>query len=112
MKLTNEPIPWQDLPGRHWIVDDAHRMFYCLIPKAANHTVRQLLATPILGRLNVSVLYPMQSYLSAAGFRLLYKMDEGERQAVLDDYFMMIAIRHPLDRLQSAYANKMKQAAL
>jgi len=112
MKLTNEPIPWQDLPGRHWIVDDAHRMFYCLIPKAANHTVRQLLATPILGRLNVSVLYPMQSYLSAAGFRLLYKMDEDERQAVLDDYFMMIAIRHPLDRLRFAYANKMKQAAL
>ncbi|KAK2144624.1 hypothetical protein LSH36_742g01048 [Paralvinella palmiformis] len=52
----------------------------------------------------------MQSYLSATGLRLLYNLDEDERRTVLDDYFKMIVVRHPLDRLRSAYTNKTKQA--
>ncbi|KAK2152004.1 hypothetical protein LSH36_342g01044 [Paralvinella palmiformis] len=65
---------------------------------------------PIFGTLNASVLYPKQSYLSATGLLLLYHLDEDERRTVMDDYFKMIVVRHPLDRLRSTYTNKMKQA--
>jgi hypothetical protein len=107
--LANGTIPWSTLAGKYWIVDDIHKIFYCIIPKAASHSLRKLLAEPIIGQLNASVLYPMRNYLTATGFRYLYEIPESERHAVLSEYLKMIVVRHPMDRLRSAYTNKLEK---
>ena len=110
--LHDDTIDWNNRTNRYWIVDDVHKIFYCSIPKAASTSMRTVLAMPIVGRVTGSVLRPMDSYMDATGFRFLHRIPANERQKVLNEYLKIIVVRHPMDRLRSAYLQKMSKPAI
>jgi hypothetical protein len=54
---TSPSIDWKAkaLRDRMFIVDDQHKVMYCMIPKAATHTFRVLLGELAVGKLSGSL---------------------------------------------------------
>ena len=111
-----EPIPpSMARPYRHLLVDDEHKMLYCFIPKAACTSWKFLMLN--LTRGNLKILdgaseadghqFRMYRFVHFdKDLRSLSEYPPEEQDQMLRTYFKFLVVRHPLDRLVSAYRDK------
>ena len=95
------------------LVDDVHRVIYTPIPKAACSSWKWLLLALLAGY-NISqpeILGPsihLGKVQEKHGLRKLARYKLNERRVRLENYTKLLAVRHPLARVLSAYYDKLK----
>ncbi len=108
-----------DLTKRHaanLYVDDRNEVLYCYIPKVACSTFKALLAssasqTPVAKIIEAHPGHDLgtfhkKSILSTYDVRPLTAYNVTGRKLRLETYFKFVAVRHPFDRLLSAWRDK------
>ncbi|XP_042877375.1 carbohydrate sulfotransferase 11-like [Penaeus japonicus] len=93
----------------HLLVDDQHRAIYCYIPKVSCTTWKRVWAA-LTGHLKTSKNYEIPNvlphYLTKRMSLLGQKLSRKELQHKIQTYTKFLAVRHPLERLLSAFRNK------
>ena len=91
-----------------FIVDHIHRVAYCFTEKAACSTWKTIMA-------NISTEGKIKSGMTAAQLRAVhyrigktFGLEAMRYDNILSHYTKFIVVRHPLDRLVSAYRDKMR----
>ncbi len=104
---SNEP-PKQKRFSQFIIVDDRHKVIACLVPKVGCTSFREMM-------LMQTGLVPVNATLGTVhndgllrryGLNRLRDYSPTEVQPLLQEYTKLIVVRHPLDRLISAYNDK------
>ena len=93
------------------LVDDKHKLLFCTVPKAGNTSWKTMLKdasghalAPSIGPHNDLALHHI------LGMPRLHLVDtEGQQRRLADpEYLRLIIVRHPFDRLISAYRDKIQ----
>ncbi|ELT98704.1 hypothetical protein CAPTEDRAFT_191752 [Capitella teleta] len=105
--------PPQTLDSRNlslFLVDEVHKIVYCAVPKAATTSFKTLFAT-WTGEVNDLLAHQVESemFLSSIGLRYLHTFSSERIREILKDYYAMLIVRHPLERLVSAFRDKIKR---
>ena len=95
-------------------VDERHKVIYCFIPKVACTSFKALMLgsvsnvtiQSIIGNRNTFQLVHNPAYLKRRGLRNLIMYPKQEAEYRLHNYFKFMAVRHPFDRLLSAWRDK------
>ena len=94
----------------HLIVDDKHKLLYCYVPKVACTNWKRVLMI-LMGKTNHTD--PLQIVANVSHrmhvFRRLSDYKTEEIQHRLKNYMKFMFVRHPFERLLSAYRNKFLQ---
>lgn len=104
-QLLRKLIPYLD----HFIVDDANQLIYCFVPKVAStNWKRVLMALKRHRRINDNPLQILGNETHAQNaFKLLSQHDDVDVvYQKLRTYLKFMFVRHPYERLLSAYRNK------
>jgi len=94
----------------HIIVDEEHQLLYCYIPKVACTNWKRVLMV-LMGKVNTSdplSIVADDSHRTHV-FRRLSNYSSHEVQHRLEHFMKFMFVRHPLERLLSAYRNKFYQ---
>ena len=87
---------------KHMIVDDTHKLMYCYVPKAACANWKRVMQV-LAGRFaKVEEIHKVDH----TDFKFLSSYSPEEIDYRLKNYFKFMFVRHPLDRLFSAWHNK------
>ena len=87
---------------KHMIVDDTHKLMYCYVPKAACANWKRVMQV-LAGRYEkVEDIHKVDH----TDFKFLSSYSPEEIEYRLKNYFKFMFVRHPLDRLFSAWHNK------
>ena len=98
------------------LVDDKHKVLFCAIPKAGCTSWKALLLSLLSGDRQfisqgregyLGEQFHGSSYLKANGLQVLTDYPVEKRSMMLSSYTKIIAVRDPLDRLLSAYRDKL-----
>ncbi len=87
--------------------DDKHQVIYCVIPKAGCTSFKTMMANQTgrtIGRIGNHI--HNGAWLKSIGLRSLRDMSPPNRAHRLKNYTKVILVRHPFDRLMSAYKDK------
>lgn len=87
---------------KHMIVDDNHRLIYCYVPKAACANWKRVMQV-LSGK--YQKVEDIQK-VDHTDFKFLSSYSPEEVDYRLKNYFKFMFVRHPLDRLFSAWHNK------
>ena len=94
------------------LVDDKHRIMYCVIPKVACTNWKRAFVR-LSGRLNETSEGALRLlsvhddvFLSQIGLRYLNTYPLAEIRKRMAEYYKFMFVRHPLERLLSAYRDK------
>ena len=92
------------------LVDDKHKLVYCPIAKVGSSTFRQLLLSKSGAfKTGERVKHVHQDeVLEKGGLRFLSNYTTYEIEYILANYFKFIVVRHPFDRLVSAFNDKFR----
>ena len=90
---------------KHMIVDDNHRLIYCYIPKAACSNWKRVMQVLSGKYQKVEDIHK----LNHTDFNFLSSYNLEEVDYKLKNYFKFMFVRHPIDRLFSAWHNKFHQ---
>ena len=98
----------------HALVNDDHKVIYCHVPKVATSSWKYLFLRmanhniPINSRNNKTAYKEVhkKSSMKEAGLKSLEDYHKVQINKKLDNYFKFMIVRHPLDRLASAYYDK------
>lgn len=87
---------------KHMIVDDSHRLIYCYVPKAACANWKRVMQVLSGKYRSVNDIHKVDH----TDFKFLSGYSPEEIDYRLKNYFKFMFVRHPLDRLFSAWHNK------
>ncbi|XP_022095997.1 carbohydrate sulfotransferase 11-like [Acanthaster planci] len=104
--LRYEANSWRRFP-REFIVIEPLKVVYCTIPKVSSTTILRMLLN-VTGHLNPNKHNVQPHQLGLRKFTSLDYYDLGEAQQILATYKKFLFVRNPLERLLSAYRNKIE----
>jgi hypothetical protein len=90
------------------LTDDTHKVIYCPLPKAGCTTFKQLLVDSLGKSLNSNEDIHHERVMEYVGIKTLNKYSKEEIDFRLKSYFKFMVVRHPFDRLISAFNNKLR----
>lgn len=99
---------------KYLIVNDRLKTLYCYVPKAGSSSWKALFVKlsgihpPTSKNGEAFRVYHLRDTLFRANITQLVKFSPEERQHKLDTYFKFLIVRHPLDRLASAFYDKFR----
>ena len=91
------------------LVDSKHKVIHCSIPKVASSTMRSLLLSATSGQMNLKLSVNdahSTRVTKRMGLSYLKGFKENRRSKMWENYYAFVAVRHPFDRLVSAYMDK------
>ncbi|MEE6502127.1 hypothetical protein FKM82_004419 [Ascaphus truei] len=92
---------------KHLIVDDAHGLLYCYVPKVAcTNWKRVMMVLTGQGKYRDPTLIPANEAHVPSNLRALSEFSTPEINYRLRNYLKFVFVREPLERLVSAYRNK------
>ncbi len=99
---------------KHFVVNDRHRVLFCQLGKVASTTFDTLLVSSasnlsiadIVSRKDAIHFVHGRQLQQRNGIRRLDTYTEAEARYRFENYFKFMAVRHPLDRLVSAWRDK------
>ncbi|KAL7305458.1 hypothetical protein TKK_0002199 [Trichogramma kaykai] len=102
-ELTRDPELFKNL-----LVDDQHKLLYCYVPKVACTNWKRVLmvATGKWKKVNSALEIPAALAHAIGTFQRLSNFEMAEIEDRLATYNKLIVVRHPFERLLSAYRNK------
>uniref|UniRef100_T1IJL8 Carbohydrate sulfotransferase n=1 Tax=Strigamia maritima TaxID=126957 RepID=T1IJL8_STRMM len=104
----NQPLHSKNF--NHIIVDDKHKLLYCYVPKVAcTNWKRILMFLNDYSDFRDPLDIPANDSHQADAFRTLDSYTPLEKEQRIEHYFKFLFVRHPFDRLVSAYRNKFTQ---
>ncbi|KAK2149795.1 hypothetical protein LSH36_436g03001 [Paralvinella palmiformis] len=86
-----------------FVIED-YKLLYCDLPKCGSTTFKTILGDLVMP---VGYDYDMNHFTDVTGYRMFDDLSKEEQEVVMKDYFKMIVLRHPLDRLRSTYMDKL-----
>lgn len=94
---------------RNILVDEQHELLYCYVPKVACTNWKRVLMV-VTGKWpgNDPMEIPADQAHSPSTFQRLSNYTLSEIERMLATYDKLIVVRHPLERLLSAYRNKLE----
>jgi hypothetical protein len=98
-------------PHSYWrlLVDDQHNVLYCVVPKVACSSFKTFIANSTGNTTKNWLKVHSVNFLKSIGLRYLNQPIFGVAKHRLDNvksYYKFLAVRHPFDRLVSAYRDK------
>ncbi|XP_066255510.1 carbohydrate sulfotransferase 11-like isoform X1 [Euwallacea similis] len=105
--LLNQPWVRNVSQLSHILVDHDHKLLYCYVPKVACTNWKRVMMV-LTGQSNVTNLVDIPSNIAHANSSTirLSELPESEINKILSEYTLFLIVRHPFERLLSAYRNK------
>ncbi len=104
-----QPVRRKDKRELYWplLTDDKHRVIYCVIPKAGCTSFKTMMANQTQ-RLRVETRLDVNNdrMLDSIGLHYLSEYPPEMIKHRLQNYTKVMLVRHPFDRLMSAYKDK------
>ena len=97
---------------RFFLADDSRKAVWCTIDKVASSTWKNTLVRSHGGEGRADGAIHSINYLAKHGLVYLSRMSVEDAKYSLRNYFRYIIVRHPLDRLVSAWRDKMLNTPL
>lgn len=95
----------------HILIDHQHKLLYCYVPKVACTNWKRVLMV-LTGRSNASNLVDIPASLAhnENSTISLSELTQNDAQYCLNNYINFLMVRHPFERLLSAYRNKFESS--
>lgn len=91
----------------HILVDHNHKLLYCYVPKVACTNWKRVMMV-LTGQSNATNLVNIPADLAHSNTSTirLSQLPKAEVKQILKDYTLFLIVRHPFERILSAYRNK------
>ncbi|ELT96526.1 hypothetical protein CAPTEDRAFT_216064 [Capitella teleta] len=87
------------------LVNEKHNVMYCALPKAGSTTINNLFYYSITGKLPEDDIHCMDCWRKA-GMEYLHRYSHAARRKMLNTFYKVLVVRHPLDRMVSCWNGK------
>ena len=94
-------------PDVRFVVDENNKVLYCELPKVGctnwKRTMLQLIQPKTFGKLAFDDIKGPHGHYGEEGYKYITEWPAEERLKMVDTFYKFIFVRHPLERILSAY---------